>query len=98
MPDQLSMFAPEPALPDGFRYSADVVSAGDERALLEQIRALPFREFEFHGYLGKRRVVSYGWHYDFTGRGLVKTDDIPPFLLSLRESAARFAGLDAARL
>jgi len=24
------------------------------------MRELPFREFEFHGYTGKRRVVSFG--------------------------------------
>jgi len=24
-----------------------------------------FRPFEFHGYLGNRRTVSFGWHYDF---------------------------------
>ena len=58
-----------------------------------QIRELPFRDFEFHGYTGKRRVVSFGWKYDFSGRTLLKADDIPEFLLSLREAAAEFAGL-----
>jgi hypothetical protein len=24
-----------------------------------RVRELPFREFEFHGYKGKRRVVSF---------------------------------------
>ena len=33
--------------------------------LLERVRGLPFKEFEFQGYLGKRRVVSFGLHYDF---------------------------------
>jgi alkylated DNA repair dioxygenase AlkB len=98
MPDQLSMFAQEPALPEGFRYRSDVVAPEEEIALMEHLRTLPFRDFEFHGYLGKRRVVSFGWQYDFTGRGLVKASDMPPFLLSLRESAARFAGMDAERL
>lgn len=98
MADQLSMFASEPALPEGFRYSDDVVAPADETSLLDEIRALPFKEFEFQGYLGRRRIVSFGWHYDFTGRGLVKANDIPPFLLTLRETAARFARIDAARL
>jgi alkylated DNA repair dioxygenase AlkB len=98
MADQLSMFAPEPELPDGFRYRSDVVAHEEEAALLDQIRALPFRDFEFHGYLGKRRVVSFGWQYEFNGRGLVKANDFPPFLLSLRATAARFAEMDAERL
>jgi alkylated DNA repair dioxygenase AlkB len=87
-----------PVLPEGFRYRADVVAPADEAALLERVRELPFREFEFHGYTGRRRVVSYGWHYDFSARTLRKADDMPPFLLDLRETAARFAGMEPARL
>lgn len=86
------------SLPQGFRYQANLISAADESALLTDIRELPFREFEYHGYTGKRRVVSFGWKYDYGARRLEKRDDIPPFLLSLREAAASFAGLDAAIL
>ena len=98
MPDQLSLFGARAALPAGFKYQPDVVSPTDEQSLLAQVRALPFRDFEFHGFVGKRRVVSYGWHYDFNDSLLRKTDDIPPFLLAVREPAAAFAGLDATQL
>jgi alkylated DNA repair dioxygenase AlkB len=102
MPDQLDFFGTRPALPDGlpegFRYRPELVSHAAEASILERVRELPFREFEFHGYTGKRRVVSFGWHYDFAARVLRKADDIPPFLLALRDSAATFAGMDAARL
>jgi alkylated DNA repair dioxygenase AlkB len=98
MPSQLALFDTPPALPDGFRFSPDVVAPADEATLLEHIRELPFRDFEFHGYTGKRRVVSFGWHYDFNERVLRKADDIPDSLLTLRETAARFAGMDATRL
>jgi len=83
--------APPPAFPDGFRFEPEVIDAATEAALLEQVRVLPFREFEFQGYTAKRRVISFGWHYDFKARHLEKADDIPPFLLALREHAARFA-------
>jgi alkylated DNA repair dioxygenase AlkB len=81
-------------LPEGFRYKPEVVGPADEAALLAFVRALPFRDFEFHGYTGKRRVVSFGWHYDFSGRQLRKADDIPDFLLPLRDTAAAFAELE----
>ena len=84
--------APE-RLPDGFRYQPGLVAAADEAALLAGVRALPFRAFEFHGYTGKRRVVSFGWHYDFAARALRRADDMPDFLRALREPAAAFAGL-----
>ncbi len=80
-------------LPEGFRYRAELISAEEERALLARVRELPFRDFEFHGYTGKRRVVSFGWHYDFSARHLRKAEDIPDFLLALRPAAAEFAGL-----
>ncbi|HEY9283640.1 MAG TPA: alpha-ketoglutarate-dependent dioxygenase AlkB [Pyrinomonadaceae bacterium] len=83
-----------PEFPDGFRYRPELIGPEDESALVARVRELPFREFEFHGYTGKRRVVSFGWHYDFSGRQLRKADDIPDFLLPLRRAAAAFAGLE----
>lgn len=62
------------------------------------MRELPFREFEFHGYTGLRREVSFGWHHDFCARYLQKADDIPGFLLSLRDTAAAFAGMEPEEL
>jgi alkylated DNA repair dioxygenase AlkB len=85
--------APAPSLPEGFRYEPDLISADEEGDLLKDVRQLPFKEFEFQGFLGKRRVVSFGWRYDFNERELRKADDIPPFLLPLRRKAAQFAGL-----
>ena len=102
MPDQLSMFGearPEAAgLPEGFRYQPEVLPHAAEQQLLGCIRELPLREFEFQGYTGKRRVVSFGWRYDFNDRVLHRTEDIPEFLLSVRETAARFAGLEPSDL
>ena len=101
MKSQLTLFgAPVsgPALPEGFKYQSGVMSPDDEEKLLEHIRDLPFKEFQFHGFTGKRRTVSFGWKYSFADEKLFKSDDIPPFLLSLREVAAKFAGVDAREL
>ena len=98
MPRQLTLSGLGPLLPDGFRYEPDLVSRAAEAALLGRVRELPFKDFEFHGYLGKRRVVSYGWHYNFSERALRKADDIPRFLLALRETAAHFAGMEPTQL
>ncbi len=81
-------------LPTGFRYRPELIGPEDEAALLARVRMLPFRDFEFHGYTGKRRVVSFGRHYDFSARHLRKADDIPEYLLALREAVAAFAGLE----
>ena len=85
-------------LPEGFRYEPELIGPADEAVLLASVRGLPFRDFEFHGYTGKRRVVSFGWHYDFSARHLRKADDIPDFLLALRPAAAAFAGMQPEEL
>jgi len=70
---------------EGFTYQPELIDGATEDALVAHMRELPFQEFEFHGYKGKRRVVSYGWKYEFSGGGeLRKADEIPEFLLRLR--------------
>ena len=79
--------------PEGFRYQVEVVPLDEEQDLVARIQELPLKEFEFHGYVGKRRTISFGWHYDFGQEKLQPTAEIPPFLNKLRERAAAFAGL-----
>jgi alkylated DNA repair dioxygenase AlkB len=98
MIDQLALFDTPSQLPEGFRYQADLITPEAEHALLAAIRELPFKAFEFHGYEGKRRTVSFGWSYDFSRETLGAAEPLPPFLLALRESAAAFAGTPAAKL
>ena len=80
---------------EGFDYQQALIEPSTEKALVARVRELPFQEFEFHGYKGKRRVVSFGWKYEFSGGGqLRKADDIPEFLLGLRSQAASFARVE----
>src|SRR5215470_18071022 len=99
MPSQLSLFdEPKTILPPGFRYAPGLVSSAEEQDLIARLEHLPFKEFEFHGFMGKRRTVSFGWRYDFNHAKLQRIDAMPAFLLPLRDAAARFAGLEAAGL
>src|SRR5271168_2154499 len=101
---QLALFEPQstpvppPSMPAGFRYASDVIDAAEEMRLADAFADLPFKEFEFHGFLGKRRVVSFGLRYDFNGGGLKQDEPMPPFLRPLRERAAAFVGLAPDRL
>jgi alkylated DNA repair dioxygenase AlkB len=90
---QPDLFEPQPRLPEGLLYRDDVLSPTEERELVAQFESLTFKPFEFRGYLGRRRVVSYGWRYDFSGSALSRVEEMPPFLLGVREKAAAFAGL-----
>jgi alkylated DNA repair dioxygenase AlkB len=81
--------------PPGFRYAADVFSVTDEHAFVREFESLPFKPFEFHGYLGKRRIVSYGRRYDYGVRALRDVEAIPACLQPLKEIASRFSGIPA---
>lgn len=89
---QTDMFGNHPAMPEGFRYHRGFLTVDEERDLAAELVRLPFREFEFQGFLGRRRVVSYGWRHVFDGSGLQEAEPIPDFLLDIRERAALFAG------
>lgn len=90
---QPSLFDAPPQLPEGFRYQPELITPAEEQALVAQFEQLAFKAFEFHGFLGKRRVVSFGWRYDFNGGGLGRAEAVPGFLLPLRARAASFADL-----
>ena len=95
---EVDLFQACVGLPEGLRYRPELLTPDEETTLVSRLEGLPFREFEFQGFLGKRRVVSFGWRYDFNGGGLQKTEAIPAFLLPLRERAAAFAELPASHL
>jgi alkylated DNA repair dioxygenase AlkB len=91
--DQLGLFGKSGGMPEGLDYREELIPPAEERALVERFAALPFRPFEFQGFVGKRRTVSFGWNYRFDGSGLAEAEPIPDWLLPLRERAAAFAGI-----
>jgi alkylated DNA repair dioxygenase AlkB len=95
---QADLFSNEQAMPEGFVYREEVISADEERQFAERFALLPFTPFEFHGFQGRRRVVSFGWRYDYGGRRIRPSAELPEYLLPLRERAAEVAGLAAESL
>jgi alkylated DNA repair dioxygenase AlkB len=96
---QQSLFDAAPDLPEGMRYAGEIISPEEEQGLTHYIETLPLKPFEFVGGLtGNRKVISFGFRYDWGAHQLQHADDIPPPLLALREQAAAFAGITAERL
>ena len=78
-------------LPEGFVYRPNLLTAAEQVELLGAISRLPFRPVDFQGHRAKRRVVEFGFHYDFTSRSTTGADPIPEFLVPTRNKAAVFA-------
>jgi len=92
--DQFDLFgAPASPLPEGLRYAPGVIAPEAAARLVEAFAALPFEAFDFHGFKGNRRIVSYGGRYDFSASRLREAEPVPDFLLPVRQAAAAFAGL-----
>ena len=61
--------------------------------MLGEIGRLEFQPFAFHGYVARRRIVEYGWEYDFGSRKTAPAAPIPEFLGAVRDRAAALAGV-----
>lgn len=98
MSAQLPLFATPSNQPEGLRYTPDVLNREEETELIRMLAELPFAPFAFHGFQGKRRTVSFGWHYRFDGSGLEPAAPMPEWLLRVRDTAGRWAGINPATL
>jgi hypothetical protein len=56
LPSQKDLFSDPAGLPEGFRYDPGVLSAEEAEALARELASLPFKPFDFHGYLANRQV------------------------------------------
>lgn len=96
IPQQSNLFSQpstaSAALPKGFRCQPDLITATEEQDLAAALATLPLKPFEFHGYLGNRRVKSFGFRYDYGRGGVEPAEAPPPFLDALRKKVAEFAG------
>jgi DNA oxidative demethylase len=86
------------ALPEGFAYAPDVISAHEESEILERVRALDFGEVRMRGVAALRRTAHFGWVYGYESWRIDPGPAIPDFLLPLRERAGRLAGVEGERL
>lgn len=82
-------------LPEGFVYAPEILNEAEERALLDVIAGIDFREFQMHGVTARRRVAHFGWHYSFDSRGLTPTSPMPESFEEVRRRAAALASATA---
>jgi alkylated DNA repair dioxygenase AlkB len=78
----------------GLEYRDEVIDEAEEAGLIARLSALDLSTFRFHGWLGNRKTMSFGWRYDFDDASFSRTESIPGWLRPIREKAAAFARLD----
>ena len=79
----------------GLSYCEDVIGSAEEQSLIDRLAAADLSPFRFHGWLGNRKTQSFGWRYDFDDASFSPAEPIPEWLTPVRETAARFAGVES---
>ncbi|SFK39882.1 alpha-ketoglutarate-dependent dioxygenase AlkB [Caulobacter sp. UNC279MFTsu5.1] len=85
--------APRWPMPQGFAYRPDLIGPAEECDLVARFADLDFKPYEHLGYLGNRRVASFGWRRDDSGRMIETGEPIPDCLRPLLDKVAAFTGL-----
>ncbi|MES2033302.1 MAG: alpha-ketoglutarate-dependent dioxygenase AlkB, partial [Pseudomonadota bacterium] len=73
----------------------ELLTRAEETALLTGFAGFDFTPFAFRGYLGRRRVTSFGERPDVARGAVQPSTPIPALLLPVRDRAAAFAGMAA---
>ena len=85
--------------PAGLTYQQELVSADDERALLELFAGLEFERIEMRGQVARRTALHFGVDYDYDNPGRSGGGEpFPDWLNPYRDQAAALAGVQPGEL
>src|SRR5207248_3547683 len=73
----------------GLHYIAEFVTPAEERDLISRMAEVPFGEVRMRGQVALRRTAHYGWDYGYESWKIEPTTPVPPWLVPVRERAAR---------
>lgn len=85
-------------VPKGLSYFSEFLNKNEEEDLLSFIQQLTFLDFEMHGRVARRKVVHFGYDYDFERKNAIEGTPFPKELIYLRNKVANFLHLDADKL
>lgn len=74
----------------GLAYCDELIDAAEEARLVAAVEQLDLSPFKFQGWTGKRLTRTFGWRYDFDDRSFAPVEQIPDWLLPLRDKAGKF--------
>jgi alkylated DNA repair dioxygenase AlkB len=81
--------------PSGLAYQEEFITKSEEMDLIDLVRTLPLCHATYKQYTARRRVLGFGWSYDYDANILTDAPDIPPEFDFLRNRVAAWAGVAA---
>ena len=96
--NQLLLFDAGTTLPNGFVYRPNFLSEEEECELVGYFEDLPFEHSRLGEYTSARRVIGFGWGYDFRTERLVPGPPLPPFLRACQRKVAKWLDVPSSRV
>ena len=96
--DQYKLFDTKLHLPNGFVYRPEFLTIHEEEKLIGVFKKLPFERAPFQEYFAKRRIVNFGWDFDYDTNEFLPGPDLPSFLKPLQRKVAKWLDIPAARV
>src|SRR4051795_10449284 len=84
--------------PEGLVLRPELLTVGEEGALLERLADLRFDPIVMHGQAARRTARHFGVGYDYEARAPQPGEPMPAWLEPLRARAAALAGHEAEEL
>lgn len=97
-PTQYPLFDERASLPNGFVYRPHFLSEEEEADLLSWFEDLPFSHSRLGEYIAKRKVIGFGWGYDFRKQQLVPGPPLPPVLRPCARKVAKWLDIPVHRV
>lgn len=93
---QGTLFAPNLTLPGGLLYREDFLSTDEEEILITYLENLPLEHPLYEDkYQAKRRIMSFGWGFNFRSQKLIPGPPLPRFLHPLQRKIAKWLDIPA---
>lgn len=93
---QKKLFDVAASLPSGFVYRPDFLTSVEEAELIGYLEDLPLHHsVGSAGYEAKRRVMHFGWSYDFNAGKLIPGPALPFWLMPTARKIAKWLDIPA---
>lgn len=96
--EQLKLFDTDKRLPNGFTYRPDFLTEEEEEILLAYIENLPLEHPRLRDREAKRRIMSYGWGFNFRTGNLIPGPPLPRFLSRTQRKIAKWLDISPTRV
>lgn len=96
--NEIKLFDSGLSLPNGLQYKPEFISKSEENALISAFQTLPLHNAVFREFTAKRRVVGYGWEYDYRRDVLVPGEPLPAFLSLLVRKIGKWLDIPRSRI